>query len=396
MKQTLTLAFLFLALGIFGCGENPGHAGGPGSETTNGIFARALLGDGSPAAYAGVTLRKKDFVSTDTSETVAMPDFQADSLGAFELDGIDSGDYRLTVSLNGQIHSRELHYRDSSLDLEQINLENPGQLSGTVGGKHPAESPVWVGIYGLDILAKADSAGNFLLRGIPAGDLKAFILSPSRDSVLADTGITVETFGTSTWNHAIGTDTASDTTAGDTAIWTLYEDFEDSASFAAKGWYFSDDSSLATITSPTGSPWSGTVEDSVRKGRVFTGTYTLPENISGSGYVIFGMRISTDGANLEGLDSVCFYAKGSGSIRLAFERWEANASDNLKAWTADIPLSDSWTRYTVKPEDFLSPENDTLSTGWDSVKGTVTRFHFFGVNGSELSLDDIAVYGASF
>ncbi len=394
MKQTLTLlAFLFLALGIFGCGEN--HAGGPGSETTNGILARAFLGDGSPAAYAGVTLRKKDFVSADTSETVATPDIYADSLGTFELDEIDSGDYRLTISLGGQIHSRELHYRGESLDLEQINLEIPGQISGTVGGKHPTGTPVWIGIYGLDILAKADSSGNFLLRGVPAGNLKAFILSPSRDSVLADTGITVETFGTSTWNHAIA-DTAGDTTASDTAIWTLYEDFEDSASFAAKGWYFSDDSSLATITSPTGSPWSGTQEDADRKGRVFKGTYTIPENISASGYVIFGMRISTEGVDLGDLDSVGFYAKGSGSIRIAFERWEASASDNLKAWTADIPLSDSWTHYTVKPEDFLSPESDTLSTGWESVKRTVTRFHFFGVNGSELSLDDIAVYGASF
>ncbi len=392
MKRFLTLAFSFLALGIFGCGKNSGHAGGPGSETTNGIFARALLGDGSPAAYAGVTLRKKDFVSSDTSEIVATPDIYADSLGTFELDEIDSGDYRLTISLDGQIHSRELHYQGSSLDLEQINLSIPGQISGTIGGKHPAENSVWIGIYGLDILVKADSSGNFLLRGIPAGNLKAFILSPSRDSVLADTSITVETLETSTWNHAICTDTV----AGDTAIWTLYEDFEDSASFAAKGWYFSDDSSLATITSPTGSPWSGTMEDAERNGRVFKGTYTIPENISASGYVIFGMRISTEGKDLGDLDSVGFYAKGSGSVRLSFERWEANASDNLKAWTADIPLSDSWTHYTVKPSDFLSPESDTLSTGWESVKRTVTRFHFFGVNGSELSLDDITVYGTSF
>lgn len=358
-------------------------------------FSRAFLGDGSPAAYAGVTLRKKDFVSTDTSETVATPDFYADSLGAFELDEIDSGDYRLTISLGGQIHSRELHYRGESLDLEQINLEIPGQISGTVGGKHLAGNPRLDRNLRTGHSRESGLLRNFLLRGVPAGNLKAFILSPSRDSVLADTGITVEPFGTSSWNHTIA-DTAIDTTASDTAIWTLYEDFEDSASFAAKGWYFSDDSSFATITSPTGSPWSGTQEDAERNGRVFKGTYTIPENIAASGYVIFGMRISTEGADLGDLDSVGFYAKGSGSIRLSFERWEASASDNLKAWTADIPLSDTWTHYTVKPSDFLSPESDTLSTGWESVKRTVTRFHFFGVNGSELSLDDITVYGASF
>ncbi len=395
MKRFLPVAFLFLAFGILGCSESSERAGGPGSETTNGILARAFFEDGTPAAYAGVTLRKKDFISNDTSRTAITPDTYADSLGNFELNELDSGDYRLTVSLNGQIHSRELHYQSETLDLEQINLESPGQISGTVRGKGSTESPVWVGIYGLDILAKTDSTGNFLLRGIPAGNLKAFILSPSRDSLLADTNINVKSAGTSSWEHAFS-DTTTDTLASDTAIWTLYEDFEDSVSFAEKGWYFSDDSSLATITFPTDTPWSGTAMDAERNGRVFSGTYTMPENISASGYVIFGMRISAEGKDLSDLDSVGFYAKGSGSVRLSFERWEASASDNLKAWTTDIPLSSSWAHYTVKPSDFLDPESDTLSTGWESVKRTVTRFHFFGVNGSELSLDDITVYGVSF
>ena len=93
------------------------------------------------------------------------------------------------------------------------------------------------------------------------------------------------------------------------------------------------------------------------------------------------------------LDSITFYAKGSGALKLSLERWEKAASDNLKAWTADIPLSTSWTPITVTPADFLSPESDTLSTGWESVKSTVTRLHFFGIGGSELSLDDIKIYG---
>lgn len=395
MKRFLPVAFFFLVFGILGCGESSDRAGGPGSETTNGILARAFLEDGTPAAYAGVSLRKRNFISSDTSKTEITPDTYADSLGNFELNELDSGDYRLTVFLNGQIHSRELHYQRSNLDLEQINLEDPGQISGTVRGKDSMGIPAWVGIYGLDILAKTDSSGNFQLHGIPPGNLKAFILSPSRDSLLADTNIHVRPAGTSSWKHAFS-DTASDTLASDTAVWTLYENFEDSASFAAKGWYFSDDSSLATITSPTDIPWNGTAMDAERNGRVFRGTYTMPENISANGYVIFGTRISAEGKDLSDLDSVGFYAKGSGSVRLSFERWEASASDNLKAWTADIPLSGSWTHYTVKPSDFLAPESDTLSTGWESVKRTVTRFHFFGINGSELSLDDIAVYGVSF
>ena len=112
--------------------------------------------------------------------------------------------------------------------------------------------------------------------------------------------------------------------------------------------------------------------------------------------MIFGTRISTEGIDMSDLDSVTFYAKGSGNLRFALERWESTSSDNLKAWTKDLPLTSSWTRFSVSPTDFQLPEDDTLSTGWESVKKTVTRVHFFATSGQEISLDDITVYGLTF
>lgn len=398
MKRFLRLfAPLILLFGFAGCGNDSGYAGGPGSETTNGIYARVFLENGMPAARAGISLRKADFVSNDTSDAEHSPDIYADSLGAFELENIDSGNYRLTVTLGDYVSSLELRYGSSPVVLEQINLEPSGRITGNVRLENPDGKPFWVGVYGIDLLTKTDSAGNFELRGIPAGNLAAYILSASRDSILADTGLAVEAAGTSSWFHGEAfPDSGKDTLSGDTAIRILYESFEDSTAFNAKGWYFSDDSSLATIQFPTDRAWSGVVFDSERESHVFRGSYTTPANAVSNSYVIFGTRISDSGADLGELDSISFYAKGSGSMRVAFERWEANADDNLKAWTADIPLSSDWKLYTVTPNDFLLPENDTLSTGWESVRKNVTRFHFFGINGNELALDEITVYGVSF
>lgn len=411
---------LALLLFAFGCDNGSKQAGGPGSETTNGIYAVIYTENGSLAHSAVAALRKADFVSDDTTGAVFHADFAADSAGALEIPEMEKGVYRVTISVDGEIYSKEISLAEESLDLGQIHLEKPGSISGNLSGK----SAQWVGIYGLDILAQIDSLGNFTLEGIPAGELKLYALDKSLSSILADTALTVIPTKISTWIHAAISPkdstvkdtirdttqvnppkdstvsdttkkdtTVTDTTSRDSLVWQLFEDFEDSASFAKKAWYFSDDSSLATINFPTDFAWKGVVSSEERKGHVFSGYYSTPAIPTGKSYVIFGTQISATGIDMSKLDSITFYAKGSGALKLSLERWEKAASDNLKAWTADIPLSTSWTPITVTPADFLSPESDTLSTGWESVKSTVTRLHFFGIGGSELSLDDIKIYG---
>ena len=259
----------------------------------------------------------------------------------------------------------------------------------------------WIGVYGLDILTRTDSSGKFTLNGLPAGDIRLFALTALNDSVIADTGLVIASSETTGWIHTVSVPSAdtsdslaTDTSSADTAVWMLYEDFEDSASFAAKGWYFSADT-LSSISSPVGEVWNGVVLDSNRRGSefVFEGYYSTVF----SSWVTFGNSISESGLDLSALDSITLYAKGSGYIRVALERWEADASaENFKAWTDNIALSSVWTRICVTPDKFLLPENDSLSTGWDSVKKTVTRFHIFGIGGTELGLDDIRVYGVTF
>lgn len=406
------VALVVSAFVLPGCDD--GHASGPGSETTNGIMATVLFENGTPAVDAAVALRKVDFISGDTSGVILVPDAYVDSQGVLELNSLEKGDYRLTVS-RGEIYSAELTVSDSVLNLETIRLSKAGTVSGVLAEVGNLPKAAWIGVYGLDVLVRVDSAGRFSLNGLPPGELRLFALSESRDSVIADTGLSVFASQVSSWdwlpeippdsleNDTLVNDTALvdtsasdtsvvDTVFADTLVWSLYETFEDSASFAAKAWYFSADT-LASISHPVDFAWNGVVKNSDRAGSVFEGHYTAPEG----SYVIFGTRLSDSAEiDLSALDSIVFYAKGSGFLRLSLERWEASAEDNVKAWTSEIALSDAWTRYRVSPQDFLDAEEDSLSTGWESVKSHVNRFHFFGVGGTEFGLDDIAVYGVKF
>ena len=80
----------------------------------------------------------------------------------------------------------------------------------------------------------------------------------------------------------------------------VFEDFEDSVSFAAKNWYFSADTA-AQINYPTllSNYWDAVVDNSDRNGHVFSGYFSTEPG----GYVIFGTRISTEGIDMSDLDS---------------------------------------------------------------------------------------------
>ena len=112
--------------------------------------------------------------------------------------------------------------------------------------------------------------------------------------------------------------------------------------------------------------------------------------------------LRADGFNLSSLDSISFYAKGSGQIRVSLEKWDTVAEvtgTSLKAASEWKDLSSSkWTRFVVKTEDLCYNSNDDKScyTTWNSLKDAVRQLHFFVRNGTEFYLDDITLFGALF
>lgn len=127
--------------------------------------------------------------------------------------------------------------------------------------------------------------------------------------------------------------------------------------------------------------------DSIRKSDVLHFAWASPA----TGWMLFGTRLGTTIHRMAALDSIVFWAKGNGTIRIALED-RRDSSDVEKAW-ALVQLDASWKRYSVRPADFDAP--DQWSVGWASVRGRVNTFTVFGVSGSELWIDDIRMFGIS-
>lgn len=94
--------------------------------------------------------------------------------------------------------------------------------------------------------------------------------------------------------------------------------------------------------------------------------------------------------SLRGLDSLVFWARGNGKVRVAFEHLVGNAGP--KAWTSR-PLDTAWTRYCIRPENLDLPDGTANNQGWQAVRDSVTDLSFITQGGSEIYLDDIRLHG---
>lgn len=352
---------------------------GSSFETENSIAFEVVLTNKHPAAHTDVIIRPSDYVarSKNTAKTDLAQGIwngKTDENGKITINNLPNGKYVIETrndSLKG-VMSFEL----DSTDLKGVNLimKKPGTVFGSVV-LPPEYRRAKVGIVGLDYFALTDSTGSFEFESLPADTFSIVALMESESSAFtqfASSSVAVVS-GESTEIN-IGVNGKMDSV---TVVDSLfYEDFEDST----KGWYTSA-ANYATAD------LSAVLEED-RDELVAYFTYT---NDSTNGWALMGH--SFDGVqDLSNLDSVSFMARGDGRVSLAFDHWDdVDSAFTDKAWI-HIEINSSWTRYVVKPSDFLKADSIGGNTGWDSVKKAVTNITFFGNNGKEFWLDDIVLY----
>lgn len=348
-------------------------------ETENSIAFEVQLADGKPAALTNVVVRPSDYVAkSKTPATTDLPqgiwNGKTDENGKITIKNLPNGKYVIETkkdSLKG-VMSIEL----DSTELKGVNLKmkKPGAVFGSVV-LPPQYRRAKVGIVGLDYFALTDSTGSFEFESLPADTFSIVAVMESESSAftqLASASVAVVSSESTEIN--IGVNGKMDSV---TVVDSLfYENFEDST----KGWYTS-------VANYATADLSAVLEED-RDELVAYFTYT---NDSTNGWALMGH--SFDGVqDLSNLDSVSFMARGDGRVSLAFDHWDdVDSAFTDKAWI-HIEISSSWTRYVVKPSDFLKADSIGGNTGWDSVKKTVTNITFFGNNGKEFWLDDVVLY----
>lgn len=340
-----------------------------------------LLPNGKPAAYATVALRKSDAVAKKRSVRNAMvvADLYADGNGLFNMEWPDSGEYRLTVS-SGSLSYSAIYSADELSSLDTLRLSPSVQFSSNVSLKS-GEEFAWVGVYGLDELVKTDASGNYVLPVLPAKDsLDVYFVY--NDSVSSFATLPIRT---------------SDEASSFKPSVFLY-DFEEEN----PNWYMSVDTLWKGSTFKTNDGKNDSTHlvkdhlqmDLSRESKVFHAKYRVA--FDPYAWVLLGTQLK-ETLNLSALDSIEFYAKGNGNVRLALENWE-NYDNGVKAASRWMALDSNWRRFVIQPSElcFDGDEKENCETAWDAVKDQVKQIHIFPSSGSEFFVDDIKLYGVLF
>lgn len=355
-----------------------------GVETVNlkteGIVA---VSKGKVVPFATVAVRPVDQMVEDSSNqtnSIIVSEIRADSNGRFVLDSLKKGNYRLTVVDNGIAYSKVLSAKEIE-KLDTVELSATGSLVGRVTLRSDMMY-AYVGVYGMDVLVKTDMNGSYVFPSLPVGDsVELYFVTKKMEKLPVEVKTVVD-----------------ENTADFHAPSMTFENFEDSFDY----WYTATDS-LGSFMKP--SPKDSSIEngveyDSTRKSNVFHGQYWLGN--SSYAWVLVGTNLRDHVWNLSLLDSIVFYAKGDGQIRVAVENWDKVSEElsmNLKAASEWKNLDTAkWQRYVIEPSDLIMNALDNAEglKPWTYVKGWVKQLNFFAQGGSNFYIDDIKLYGVLF
>ena len=333
-----------------------------------------LQKDGTPAAYAAVALRPAAMMAENYVVQNKMVDseIRTDEQGKFTMNWPARGNYRLTVVSDGSAFSKVFTAKELP-DLDTIKLSATASISSKVTLRSSAEY-AWVGIYGLDVLVKTNNVGAYVLPNVPAGDtLSLYFLTADSNQLYTEWKTVVEPKSTQFLSPVM-----------------VLQDFEGESA----GWYLNIDSLKKGTEFKTANVKAGIEKDSTRGSKVFHGKYKLAND--DYAWALIGTSFDHY-MNFAAIDSIVFYAKGNGSIKLSLENW-VSPSVNLKAATDWYSLSSKWKRISVNPAELCvgSANEETCFTTWNAVKGGVKQFHIFVEGGSEFYVDDVILYGALF
>ena len=336
----------------------------------------ALLNNGTPAAYATVALRKADAMVSEyvVQNAVVESDLRTDKNGRFDMEWPTKGNYRLTVFKSGYAYSKVYSAKELA-KLDTIHLDATASVSGKVTLRSSAEY-LWVGVYGLDLMVKTNDVGSYVLPNVPANDSLGiyFVTADSANSLYAEWNAIAEPYSTEFLSPVM-----------------VLQDFEGDFD----GWYVNTDALFkGTTLTPAKNVADGVVYDSTRKSKVFHGKYKLADD--DYAWVLVGTMFEYE-MNFSAIDSVVFYAKGDGNIRLSLENY-INDAKSLKAATDWMPLSKDWKRISVNPAELCvgNAKTETCFTSWSGVKNVVKQLHIFPADGTEFYIDEVTLYGALF
>lgn len=381
---------LVLSIWLVGCGNSKHQEskGGVWDETENGVAVLVSDSDGNPVANARVRLVPQQSWAADiladnnpvTDSTVT------DENGQALLHTSSWPAYLELESAEGV--GRDLIFAADS--GYRATLGEAARLEGSLQAS--AHSwPESLRIAGTSYVAKVDENGAFLFPNLPRGEYTLVHVSTGEIQMMGTTQI--KEASVIRLDSLRPTDTDS----------VLIDDFEDQISanrfhvFTSKGWWYLssdslsaiDPSSISDALTRTSQSWEGGQSLHVR----FTIDTTFPGKFALCGFDLGESQLVNPQSatyDLSGVDSISFWAKGSGTI--SFQAGTILPSMEVNLLSVKFTLSPAWTRVVIYPDSFAHASN--LYT-WDDLSLYLNAFNFMSNQDADLWLDQIQLHGIS-
>lgn len=373
---------LLLGIGAFSllaCSDRVAGGGSTGSEAGNAITATVVLSTGTPAAYAQSYLRPADYQAGDPIDERYT--FSSDKNGRVQLDSIPQGEWVLEVQSAGTgiLYPISIHSKDTAIDLGIDTLHTHTILRGTV--PTPVQPGTQVVVQGTHHFAVPNDQGLFSLDSLPAGTHVLKTTSPAQTTTLNGYAFALPGSVNNIGPLSAETD------------YLMIEDFEDDNTIhrlgplSGEGYWFANAHTEVMVT-PDITTLLPKEFDTIRNSNVMHFSVEVPATTfnpwSDRGFQIGRKDQAYD---LSSVDSIVFWARGSGTLILALH--DVNplyANDPLQRHFVLLP---EWVRHSI-PITALG----SAPTGVTLTPKTVTSLSLIFTEDGELWIDDIQFIGA--
>lgn len=383
MKNRLLLIYsLFVLACCFRCTLD--IAGGTGSEAGEAI-GHAVYTSGQPVINGRIIVYQQS--DTVFSFPTPVDTLSTNSQGYFSFKQ-DPGSYAIEIRSDvfAAFQKGILIIAKQKDSIGVITLDSAVTISGAV--RSAGELPVSMWAIGTPYSAAVAGTGAFTFQSIPQGNYT----------------LVAKYFDGSYYHYSLGLSVTISTDLGgklDTITTDLNEivldNFDDGDKYCnfreilgGSNWHCNTDGQSQIF--PTAENFADSlVTAQAYKGKSLHVKYVLDSMVNPPWVQVLSRIGDGDSYDLSLLDTISFWAKGDGEIKVEVAQFiEPNS---FKSVHTVLTVSNTWALYKVVPADF---PNSTNISGWDELKTMVNRVIINGVTGTEFWLDDIRMIGLTF
>jgi|GEM_PF-5613977 len=392
MRVFLLIAASAIAILFNSCANQDGTSakGGVWDETENGVAVLVVDPQGKPVANARVRIIPQQSWAEHvfTGQNTVADSGLTDANG-FALLHTTSWPSHLEIDTKAGMAREALGSADSARHITP-------QTAAAFHGILLAASKPWpdsMRIAGTSFAAKVQSDGSFRFDRLPPGEYS--LVSATATQIHIVTRALLDA----------GTLTKMDSLQLEDKDSVLIDDFEDQISanrfhdLTGSGWWYTSADSLSrvipseltTAMYKNAESWHNTRSLHV----VFAVDSTSAQKFALCGFDLGESRLTHPNSatyDLSQVDSITFWAKGTGTITMQANGSLTNSADQFIQLKFSFTLDTAWTRIVVKPSQWI--DADSLLT-WQDIAPFVNSFNFMSNSNADLWLDQIQFHGIS-